>query len=60
MQRQQPAAARANRESVQLIHGRTSTSEWTGVLLSVLLKESGVQPKASWIIAEGGRVEQVR
>ena len=43
-----------NRESVQLIHGRTSTSEWTGVLLSVLLKESGVQPKASWIIAEGG------
>ena len=37
-----------------MIHGRTSTSEWTGVLLSVLLKESGVQPKASWVVAEGG------
>jgi len=43
-----------NRESVQLIHGRTSCSEWTGVLLPVLLKECGVQSKASWIIAEGG------
>ena len=43
-----------NRESVQLVHGRTSCSEWTGVLLSVLLKECGVQQNASWIVAEGG------
>ena len=48
-----------NKESVQLIHGRTSCSEWTGVLLPVLLKECGVQKRASWIVAEGGRVEQV-
>ena len=34
-------------------HGRTSCSEWTGVLLSVLLKEAGVQDKARWLIAEG-------
>src|SRR5258705_6556302 len=43
----------ANGESVQLVHGRTSCSEWTGVLLSVLLKECGVQKAASWIVAEG-------
>ena len=43
----------ANGESVQLVHGRTSCSEWTGVLLSVLLKECGVKKEASWIVAEG-------
>jgi sulfane dehydrogenase subunit SoxC len=42
-----------NKDSVQMIHGRTSCSEWTGVLLSVLLKECGVQKGASWVIAEG-------
>jgi sulfane dehydrogenase subunit SoxC len=42
-----------NGQSVQLVHGRTSCSEWTGVLLSVLLKECGVQKAASWIVAEG-------
>ncbi len=42
-----------NRESVQLVHGRTSCSEWTGALLSVLLKECGVQKGASWVVAEG-------
>ena len=42
-----------NRDSVQMVHGRTSCSEWTGVLLSVLLKECGVQKGASWIVAEG-------
>ena len=31
----------------------TSCSEWTGVLLSVLLKEAGVQSGASWIVSEG-------
>jgi sulfane dehydrogenase subunit SoxC len=42
-----------NGDSVQLVHGRTSCSEWTGVLLSVLLKECGVKKSASWIVAEG-------
>jgi sulfane dehydrogenase subunit SoxC len=40
-------------DSVQLVHGRTSCSEWTGVLLSVLLKECGVKASASWVVAEG-------
>src|SRR5262245_46612572 len=42
-----------NGDSVQLVHGRPSCSEWTGVLLSVLLKECGVRSNASWIVAEG-------
>jgi len=40
-------------KTVQDTHGMTSCSEWTGVLLSVLLKEAGVQAGASWIVAEG-------
>src|SRR6185295_13056212 len=42
-----------NGDSVQFVHGRTSCSEWTGVLLSVLLKECGVKAGASWVVAEG-------
>jgi sulfane dehydrogenase subunit SoxC len=38
---------------IQQVHGRVATSEWTGVLLSLLLKEAGVQKKASWLVAEG-------
>jgi sulfane dehydrogenase subunit SoxC len=38
---------------VQYIHGMTSCSEWTGVPLSVLLNEVGVQPGASWLVSEG-------
>ena len=41
-------------ETVQMAHGATSCAEWTGVLLSLLLKEAGVQKGASWIYAEGG------
>jgi sulfane dehydrogenase subunit SoxC len=40
-------------KNVQETHGMTSCSEWTGVLLSLLLKEAGVQSGASWIVAEG-------
>lgn len=36
----------------------TSCAEWTGVLLSTLLKEAGVQAGADWIVAEG--VEEVK
>lgn len=41
-------------ETVQMAHGATSCAEWTGVPLSLLLKEAGVQKGASWIYAEGG------
>ncbi len=40
-------------KTVQQTHGLTSCSEWTGVLLSLLLKEAGVKGGASWIVAEG-------
>jgi sulfane dehydrogenase subunit SoxC len=33
--------------------GLTSQSEWTGVPLATLLREAGIRPKASWILAEG-------
>jgi len=39
---------------VQFNHGMTSCSEWSGVLLSVLLKEAGLQKEASWLVSEGG------
>ena len=49
-------------KTVQESHGMTSCAEWTGVLLSMLLKECGVKGGASWFVAEGvggseGRVE---
>jgi sulfane dehydrogenase subunit SoxC len=40
-------------KSVQTTHGLTSCSEWTGVPLSLLLREAGVQQGATWIVAEG-------
>ena len=39
---------------VQFTHGLTSCSEWTGVALSLLLREAGAHKDASWIVAEGG------
>jgi sulfane dehydrogenase subunit SoxC len=39
--------------SVQDIHGLVSCAEWTGVMLSTLLEEAGVDPRARWIVAEG-------
>ncbi len=39
--------------TVQLSHGLVSCCEWTGVRLSLLLSEAGVQPDAKWILAEG-------
>lgn len=38
----------------QEILGLTSQSEWTGVMLSTLLREVGIDPKAKWFLAEGG------
>jgi sulfane dehydrogenase subunit SoxC len=40
--------------SPQRLDGLISTSEWTGVMLSTLLREVGVQPGAKWFLAEGG------
>jgi sulfane dehydrogenase subunit SoxC len=40
-------------KTVQGTHGATSCSEWTGVSLSLLLREAGVQKGAAWILAEG-------
>jgi len=39
--------------SVQALHGLASCAEWTGVRLSTLLDESGIDAKAKWLIAEG-------
>ena len=40
-------------DSIQESHGFMSCSEWSGVSLSLLLAEAGVQKGASWIVAEG-------
>ena len=39
--------------SVQALHGLCSCAEWTGVMLSTLLEETGIDPRAKWFIAEG-------
>jgi sulfane dehydrogenase subunit SoxC len=38
---------------VAAIHGLLGCQEWTGVKLSTLLDEAGVEPSARWMIAEG-------
>ena len=38
---------------VAAIHGLLGCQEWTGVRLSTLLDEAGVDPSARWVIAEG-------
>jgi sulfane dehydrogenase subunit SoxC len=40
-------------KTVQETHGLTSCAEWTGVSLSLLLKEAGLKGDASWVVAEG-------
>ena len=35
------------------MHGNISCSEWTGILLRILLEEAGMQPEAKWLVAEG-------
>jgi sulfane dehydrogenase subunit SoxC len=39
--------------TAQAIHGLVSNAEWTGVKLSTLLDEAGIDPSAKWLIAEG-------
>ena len=43
----------AQQKTVQESHGMTSCAEWTGVLLSTLLKECGLKGNATWFVAEG-------
>ena len=43
----------AQMDRLQFTHGMLSCCEWTGVLLSTLLEEVGVDKGASWILAEG-------
>ncbi|GAB3628164.1 hypothetical protein GCM10027419_30150 [Pandoraea terrae] len=40
-------------KTVQQTHGLLSCSEWTGVRLSTVLDDVGVDPKATWALAEG-------
>src|SRR5499433_1246782 len=44
---------KAREPTVQRTHGLVSTSEWTGVPLSILLKQTGLKPGAGWVLAEG-------
>jgi sulfane dehydrogenase subunit SoxC len=38
---------------IAAIHGLLGCSEWTGVKVSTVLDEAGVDPSARWVIAEG-------
>ena len=44
---------KAREPTVQRTHGLVSTSEWTGVPLSALLKQTGLKSGAAWVLAEG-------
>ncbi len=39
--------------TAQDTHGYTSCSQWTGVMLSLILEQAGLQKSATWIVAEG-------
>lgn len=43
----------ANAPNVQTSHGLMSNSEWTGVALSTVLREVGLEDDAKWILGEG-------
>ncbi len=45
--------SQAIQRPVGSFHGMVSCSEWTGVPVSVLLAEAGVDASASWVVAEG-------
>ncbi|HLA39097.1 MAG TPA: sulfite dehydrogenase, partial [Candidatus Glassbacteria bacterium] len=48
-----PSTWKSRDATVQETHGYTGCSEWTGVPLSVLLQEAGLQKGAGWLVAEG-------
>ena len=43
-------AAEPQQVNAGVLHGLLSCSEWTGVKLSVLLQEAGLDPRATWIV----------
>lgn len=43
----------AQMDRAQFTHGMMACCEWTGVMLSTLLQESGVNSSATWLLAEG-------
>jgi sulfane dehydrogenase subunit SoxC len=45
--------------TAQALHGLASNSEWTGVPLSTLLDEAGIDPKAKWLVAEGADAQML-
>jgi sulfane dehydrogenase subunit SoxC len=40
--------------TAQDTHGLLSCAEWTGVPLSTVLSEAGLEPEGRWLLAEGG------
>jgi sulfane dehydrogenase subunit SoxC len=40
-------------QTVQQTHGLTSCGEWTGVPVATILREVGIKPGGSWVLAEG-------
>jgi sulfane dehydrogenase subunit SoxC len=58
------SAALFSNEPVQapcgLLHGLVSCAEWTGVPLSVLLDEAGIDPTAKWLVAEGSDAQHLQ
>ena len=47
------ALPKAPQAPVANVHGLVSCSEWTGVPLSLLLNEAGIEPGGRWLLAEG-------
>ena len=45
--------ARPAERTAQEIHGLVACAEWTGVMLSTVLQEAGLQRGAHWVLAEG-------
>jgi len=43
----------AQLNGVQYTHGMVSSSEWTGVPLSTLLREAGIKDSGKWVLVEG-------
>jgi sulfane dehydrogenase subunit SoxC len=45
--------------TAQAIHGLASNAEWSGVPLSTLLDEAGIDRNAKWLVAEGGDAQHL-
>ena len=45
--------------TAQALHGLVSNAEWTGVPVSVLLDEAGIDPSAKWLVAEGADAQHL-